>query len=106
MFITIIKGDFMTGVDQEKLKDLILKNKVYLENVNDCSKKMNTLLFEMSNDYIGKSLDDVYFSIMTSIDSLKNIDNILNSYVTCLDSVRKNYIFQDMNFSQQISHKN
>jgi hypothetical protein len=67
---------------------------------------MSLLFTEMSNDYIGKSLDDVYFSIMTSVDSLKNIDNILNSYVACLDSVRKNYIFQDMNFCQQISHKN
>lgn len=106
MLITIMKGDFMTGIDLDKVEKLIEINKSYLEKINDSSNKINGIFNEINDDYLGKSLDDIYFSIITSIDSLKNINNILNSYVDCLDSVKKNYILQDMSFAQQISHKN
>ena len=51
-------------------------------------------------------MDDVFFLIMNGVENFKKIDNILDSYVNFLDSVKKTYVLQDINFGQQISHKN
>ena len=96
----------MTGIDQEKMDVLVEKSKIYIENINDNSNELCLLLTEFNNDYRGNSLDDVFFKIVAAVQSLKKADDIFNCYVHFLESVKKNYILQDINFGQQISRKN
>ena len=96
----------MIGINQEKFERLIEKNKIFIEGISDCSGKVSSSLIGINDSYKGKTLDDVFFQIRVATETLKNIDDILDSYVIFLDSVKKSYVLQDISFSTQINHKN
>ena len=96
----------MTGIDQEKLEQLIENNKINVQNINDSSEKLTSLLNEINDECNGKMLDDMFFSIESAEENLKLVNNYTNNYINFLESVKKSYILQDVNFGQQFGNKN
>ena len=93
----------MSGIDLTGLDSFIKKNENILSSVNVNSERVVSSLKDLGDCYEGKALDKI-FSVLCSQDmKFNSIMPVLDSYLSLLKNVRKNYVLQDISLSQHIN---
>lgn len=93
----------MIGIDLEKMDNLLKKNELYYQSIKEDSVELRASITELVDCYGGKTIDSIFFKALSQVNTIKNIDNYLNSYFTLLKSVKNSYILQDARFGQQLN---
>lgn len=93
----------MNGIDVFKLDDFIKKNENILSSINTNSDRVVSSLRDLSDCYQGKALNTIFSTLCSQDTTFNSILPVLESYLSLLKSVRKNYVLQDITLSQHVS---
>ena len=96
----------MSGIDQDKIDDLIVKCSNILSSIRSNSRNVGNSLRDINGCYDGKSLNSILSDFCNQTIDYENLLNLYQSYLDCLRSVRDSYVLQDISFSNQINKLN
>ncbi|MBR6516464.1 MAG: hypothetical protein IKT40_06365 [Bacilli bacterium] len=96
----------MAGIDAIKLERFIQKNENIYGSVAFNNKKIKAVLKELDDSYSGKTLNNIFSKLRVQDSNFSRVLPVLESYVSLLKDVRKNYIIQDKLISQYMNKKN
>ncbi len=96
----------MTGINVEKLDNLIKKHNYLSDSFNKDINKLKNELISLNSCYSGKDLEFLFMWPVNEIRNLATIQKVIESYSNVLLSAKNGYQKQDLNIKSQIDHIN